>query len=304
MMRLIRQTQISLPANRPSGQSLSEYGLVLSLVAVVCIGGLTLFGGQVTNVLANLGASVAPHPVKAPDIEIAQVPASASPVSAVPASVAPVSSVPVTAVTRTPPPKGMDQVCFQSGSCLNVPIVPAKTSITNVSASNGIKLTGQFADTLMQIANQLAADPNADPTLRDMITKLANNGHSIADNEGSMINACPPGSECINNISAFNSAHMATYSAGNTFNSQYTAVMDYLQTNPSALPPEMQNMVTLESQQIQNIASAYIAAPTKQSSDVAGSAPSANWSVKDTQLTEQSANTICNNGGETTQCVR
>jgi pilus assembly protein Flp/PilA len=44
--------------NREDGQALVEYALILSLIAVVCIGALTLLGGNVMNVLNQIAGAV------------------------------------------------------------------------------------------------------------------------------------------------------------------------------------------------------------------------------------------------------
>lgn len=44
--------------NREEGQALVEYALILSLIAVVCIGALTLLGGNVMNVLNQIAGAV------------------------------------------------------------------------------------------------------------------------------------------------------------------------------------------------------------------------------------------------------
>ena len=40
------------------GASLVEYGLLLSLVAVVCIAAVTLLGGSISNMLSNLAGLI------------------------------------------------------------------------------------------------------------------------------------------------------------------------------------------------------------------------------------------------------
>ena len=40
------------------GQALSEYGLILALVAVIAIGALTLLGGNVRTTLGNVAAAL------------------------------------------------------------------------------------------------------------------------------------------------------------------------------------------------------------------------------------------------------
>jgi len=39
-------------------QGLVEYGLIIALVAVIAIAALLLFGGAISSLLSNLGASV------------------------------------------------------------------------------------------------------------------------------------------------------------------------------------------------------------------------------------------------------
>ena len=40
------------------GQALSEYGLILALVAVIAIGALTVLGGSVNTTLGNVAAAL------------------------------------------------------------------------------------------------------------------------------------------------------------------------------------------------------------------------------------------------------
>jgi pilus assembly protein Flp/PilA len=40
------------------GQSLAEYGLILALIAVVCIAGLTALGGNVNTMLNGLSSTI------------------------------------------------------------------------------------------------------------------------------------------------------------------------------------------------------------------------------------------------------
>jgi pilus assembly protein Flp/PilA len=49
---------ISNLRTREEGQALVEYALILSLIAVVCIGALTLLGGNVNNILNQIAAAL------------------------------------------------------------------------------------------------------------------------------------------------------------------------------------------------------------------------------------------------------
>jgi pilus assembly protein Flp/PilA len=44
-------------SRREDGQALVEYALILSLIAVVCVGALTLLGGNVMNALNQIAGA-------------------------------------------------------------------------------------------------------------------------------------------------------------------------------------------------------------------------------------------------------
>ncbi len=43
---------------REEGQTLVEYALILALIAVVCIGALTLLGGNVRDILSEIAGAI------------------------------------------------------------------------------------------------------------------------------------------------------------------------------------------------------------------------------------------------------
>jgi pilus assembly protein Flp/PilA len=45
-------------ARDEEGQGLAEYGLILALIAVVCIGALVTLGGNINSVLGTLGSNI------------------------------------------------------------------------------------------------------------------------------------------------------------------------------------------------------------------------------------------------------
>ena len=44
--------------NDEQGQGLGEYGLILGLIAVVCIAAVTFLSGAIQGVLSNVGSSI------------------------------------------------------------------------------------------------------------------------------------------------------------------------------------------------------------------------------------------------------
>jgi pilus assembly protein Flp/PilA len=43
---------------KEEGQGLAEYGLILALIAIVCIAALTLLGGNISNALNSVANSI------------------------------------------------------------------------------------------------------------------------------------------------------------------------------------------------------------------------------------------------------
>jgi pilus assembly protein Flp/PilA len=41
-----------------SGQGLAEYGLILGLIAVICVVAVTFLSGQIQGLLSNVGSSI------------------------------------------------------------------------------------------------------------------------------------------------------------------------------------------------------------------------------------------------------
>lgn len=49
---------VAWQARDEEGQGLAEYGLILALIAIVCIGALTLLGGNIADALNNVAGSI------------------------------------------------------------------------------------------------------------------------------------------------------------------------------------------------------------------------------------------------------
>lgn len=45
-------------ASEEEGQGLAEYGLILALVAILCVGALALLQGSITTILTNVSAAI------------------------------------------------------------------------------------------------------------------------------------------------------------------------------------------------------------------------------------------------------
>lgn len=72
-----------------------------------------------------------------------------------------------------------EQVCFASGTCVDLPVIPAGATVADTTGAMGGELTESFSSVMTKLAEELAAK-GADPILVQLITDLANSGHNTA----------------------------------------------------------------------------------------------------------------------------
>ena len=57
-MTSFRRMILDLFSSRDEGQGLAEYALILALIAIIAIVALIFLGGQVSQILSKVGASI------------------------------------------------------------------------------------------------------------------------------------------------------------------------------------------------------------------------------------------------------
>jgi hypothetical protein len=141
-----------------------------------------------------------------------------------------------------------EQVCF-TGGCVVVPVVDQ--GVVETVGVNGGKLTTDLSVVLAQIAFTLRQDPNADQTLADLLTNLANQGHTVGSTADELISACT--SDCASADPVLSRLQSGTQ----TFDGQYSSVKQYLASHPNALPAELRGIVDVESQSVLALAKGF-----------------------------------------------
>jgi Flp pilus assembly pilin Flp len=276
------------------GQSLAEYGMVIGLVAAVGIAAVALLGTTLQDGLANInGGNAASSTLAITDTP----PGMQSPP---PVSTNQSIDTPTSAALRAmlpPPGPGQEQACFQSGYCVNLPVVDA---LTVTSGANGIQLTYQFASVIEQIALQLRESPDTDPQLVALVTDLANSGHDLGAKEQYHLDNYASSESQYNNTPII----QGVMNSLKIVSGKHQALQDYLATYPSALPPELQNIIRLEVDQISTIASEGFKKYGSYIDPRTGKSLNAPAIVNGVQLTHQSSNTICSSGGDTGVCIQ
>lgn len=311
-----------------TGSTLVEYMMIGGTILLISIGVCILMGGNLQNILKGLKADFQGSSAKASAATVKVSTGSPVPSAGPGASAGSTVQIGGTTIPSSSAINGVptQKVCFSSGYCVNVPVV-AQGPMSGTTGALGGQLTGAFADVLQQIADQLTAN-SGDRVLAGMITKLANNGHAIGNQQSSLLSLCAPGTQCNSSITINTNSGKAAAKNGSTvtagiyltgindanlqFKNQYGAVISYLKKNPDALAPELQSLVTLESQQIIGIADAFNTTTSVNNGVTSNTVhkkvtttAQSTWDItSDPILVHQDANTICGAGGDTSVCVQ
>lgn len=287
---------------KPQGQSLSEYGLSIGLILMVCVGCIATLGGKLSDVFGLTIKQNAPS---------AQAPAPQQP-SPQPGSVAQASPTPPdqsliagSGIGGVVPPPGpnQQQACLDNGLCVNVPVISdgAKVSVDAIG-SNGVQLTLSFADMLQQVADQIQ---KSDPTDAAIISQLADAGHTLGNAQQAMGEICgTQASQCGSN-EADNG--YANYIRGvnqiNTINQASTAFNTlYKNAQLQSLDPSAKSIVDLAVQHIDQIQNGYNVVQMGGRASEFSINNNTKLDLFNAQTIHENANLICSTGGNT-NCI-
>ncbi|MBK8190307.1 MAG: hypothetical protein IPK79_07620 [Vampirovibrionales bacterium] len=161
-----------------------------------------------------------------------------------------------------------EKICFASGNCIELPVIPAGATVAETAGGLGGDLTNKFADVLTKLAEEVKTKSD-DPIVTQLITELANAGHEIGKNLNNTedlikkydcdIKACSSENIPLGDLNGIqdrgNFLKNALYNQHMT--SKYQLLKDYLAQNPQALAtfPEAAAIIDLEYQQIGQILS-------------------------------------------------
>ncbi len=269
-----------------SGQSLTEYCFIGALILVASIGILLALGGNLNGALASLKGDLQSHINGAANANGGGQNQQPTIDPNGPGQVIP------------PPQAGQNQFCTASGWCVNVPDT-SNVNLAGTTGSLGGEISQQMADVIAQIALQLQQDPNTDPALLNLVTQLANQGHAVGNAEVELATNCPLSTYCGTYVGTYSQNTSFIQDATNTFNTTHQQLQQYLATHPNALPIEMQNTIHFEVSEINSISSGFSNHWDERWQIYDGNVYDFN-PPNGGQLTHQSANTICSNGGNGT----
>lgn len=248
-----------------NGQSLTEYSLVIGLVALASIAGVALLA---TTIQQNMTQSVQQEASFASQDQALISKNLSSPSS-------PAQNTPVTQGIGNLP---TENLCL-SGVCANFPIVNAHNDLVDVAAGEGADRIHQFANTLNELAGSIEAAPHSDPTLARMIRELASSGHTIGDTQ----------KKFLGNRQDMKVA-VEYNNSTNRFHGKERELNNYLNQNTYPIASSIKDLLLLQANQIKNLSAGVTASYPRQMTSL-------NVRVKEgsesPRLIHQSANTIC-----------
>ena len=302
------------------GQAIVEYTLLLTLVALACVAAMSPLGqaiqaglqGMVNGIAGGNGGGLiaaAPGGGGGP-LTPASGGGTGGSTTDGGGTTTPTSSGGSTYVSPPPTPY-QDRVCLASGMCVNVPRVENGPP-TDTTGSNGGQLTSSFANVLDQVAEQLKQDPNTDPKILDIVTRLASQGHAVAAAEiGSDIAVaenCPNSICTLDKLTAVTNARAGVDTTTNAFSSLQAELYNYLSMNPGALPPAFQNVINQSGNNIVSAATPFrdtmFSGVYEGGTFLGYGVISGEEAMKAITLTKMDSNTICGSGGDTSVCVQ
>ncbi len=277
-------------SGRTVGQSLAEYVLLAALVGLATVGAVwflalemektvawamaTIFGDDVPSTAAGAGAPGAGNGLNAGTVA-AGISENGGTLAAGASGLGVSAGGGFTSVGNagTAASSGygkvmVQQVCYGSGTCVNMPIISDNWSET--SGAMGSDLTHALADVFTQVANTMEASGAADSAVLNLLHRLANTGHEIGFEQKGLSDAmathCPTGNCKYDMIAGTgSSAHMNEImpdqhdasgkpAAIMKFEQEFSALKSLMGNNFVNMPPELKNLVIQQANQILTLA--------------------------------------------------
>jgi hypothetical protein len=257
-----------------NGNTLAEYVVIGCGVCLVALAGAHMLGGNLNDILSGLRDDLSQHV------------AAAAAHSAVVTSGNGGSNQAGSSVAGYP---NGSTVCYANNQwCLQASAIQDQAMVQATGANGSQEVLHEQADLIAAIAQQMGSDPNSDPTLRDLITQLANAGHTVADNLDKATDSYQGmGGDYAADYDAFWRSQMP-------FDDLKKQTLTYLQDHPDTLPQPVQTVLHGAADSIN----------AKLALLISGNGPNyASWQEMVTPIHEDS-NTICGQGGSASQCTR
>lgn len=281
---LTRHPSLGQLAIRQAGMTLLEYGIIGVSVVAVCIVAFISLGGDLNDWFAGIKQDMQTQVQTTNTKQAAWAAAKLADQAARANSDIP--NVPMTGIQASP--SNPNSLC--SGTwCINAPGLTGDSIYT--AGSNGnqmVELTQSAAGIYEQIAAILEKQ-NADPSLVALLTSLANQGHSLANNQAMFL---APGVSYADMKSGMSNTQsgLATFKQ---LTQQLNSVLNQLPADTRGILVDASNVII-------GVGDSYsFNIPSGSTAEIGWSYTSSNI-----QLVHSNSNTICANGGDTGSCIQ
>jgi hypothetical protein len=261
------------------GQGSSEYALGIGLVLVIGIAGLSALGLRLNEMFSGMITEAPPA-----GTEVASLSEGGG--AGGNGSSGSLSSGRVV---------GTEPVCLSPGSCIDIPFIGGQNDVIETSGGQGAEYIHQFASTLEALAKQLE-QAGEDPALVQLISKLALQGHGLGDTQAaaaSKVNKYMLVGDSLALQSRYKNSQQS-------FETAYSSLMNHINNRETPLNPMAMEIIQTQSNQISTLAKAVNigAASSRKGNNTYFGSTGHNVTFGTAQLTHQSSNTICNQGGQ------
>lgn len=220
---MFRRSKLS-PAIRHSGNTMLEYGLIGSLVVLVCIAAFSDVGSELkawfTGIKGDMKNQVS-----------ATATANASQLKAMTAYEAQQA---LKKVQQGTPSGGL--LC-PAGGCASLAIQPYDPAQT-AGANGGIDIVDEYANKIKALADELELNSNVHPDFIEMLVDLADEGHRVAGDERSVLTYTQ------------SSDGGFDFSIQDRYHQTENRAMNYLNAHPNELTPEQVQLLRQASDNI------------------------------------------------------
>lgn len=280
-----RNTTNPDPQIRQRGVTLLEYGVIGTSVVAVCIAAFIALGGNLNDWLTGLKENTQKQ---VETTSTKQVAITASKVAFEKAQAeAAMANVPNVSMTGLKSGSG-SSLCSATW-CIDAPGLTGNSVST--AGSNGnkmVQLTQSASGVFQQLATVLEQQ-NADPGLVALLTQMANQGHTLANNQSTFLT---DGVE----YDAMRSSMTDTKTGLATFKQ----LDQQLKSKLNQLPADSRGILIDASNVIIGVGESYsFNIPSDPMARVGWS-----YTSKNIQLVHSNSNTICSNGGDTSSCLQ
>jgi Flp pilus assembly pilin Flp len=272
------------------GQSLTEYSLVIGLVALASIAGVATLGGNISNQMTQ-SVSVA----GGSDVQSVNMSAVNQNLNA-PNLVSQATTGGPAGGGASQGPSGSTKIATErlcpAGLCANFPLVSKANELVDVSAGEGAEFIHQFANSFEEMALAIESQPNPDTQLAALIRGLAVNGHDLGDKQSAVLSV-----GAYATVGSDSSAkHLGYINSKKSFDQTWGHVQTYLNNHQDSVPPDLQNVLNRQQEQINLLYKGV---------QFEAHGKGGTWSIhkNNPTLIHQSANTICGQQDQTS-CMR